>query len=63
MVDGGGFATAWSPFRVTFDGVLHHYGVMAYTLGRDGLGGWRVEGLTQSYRRTPGWDDDASPSL
>lgn len=53
------FGVAWSPFAVTFDGVLHHYGTMAYTLGRVGVGGgakgWRVQGLTQSYRRTPGW--------
>lgn len=60
----GLFGAAWCPFGVTFDGVLHHYGTMVYTLGRvDGDGGddgkgkkvWRVEGLTQSYRRTPGW--------
>ncbi|KAK7739230.1 hypothetical protein SLS53_005868 [Cytospora paraplurivora] len=53
------FAAAWGPFEVTFDGVLHHYGTIVYTLGRVGAGargeGWRVEGLTQSYRRTPGW--------
>jgi hypothetical protein len=52
----GGFGMAWSPFEVTFDGKLHHYGIMAYTLGRESGGAWRVEGLTQSYRRTPGWD-------
>ncbi|KUI74358.1 hypothetical protein VM1G_09870 [Cytospora mali] len=64
------FGVAWSPFRVTFDGVLHHYGTMVYTLGRvdAGEGGkgkagggekvWRVEGLTQNYRRTPGWSVD-----
>lgn len=69
----GLFGVAWSPFRVTFDGVLHHYGTMAYTLGQrlvEEEGGgekqeqgqmqkqrrvWRVEGLTQNYRRTPGW--------
>ncbi|ROV98659.1 hypothetical protein VSDG_04309 [Cytospora chrysosperma] len=72
----GLFGVAWSPFRVTFDGVLHHYGTMAYTLGQrlveeeeEEAGGekqvqgqkqkqrmvWRVEGLTQNYRRTPGW--------
>lgn len=61
------FATAWAPFRVTFDGVLHHYGSMVYTLGKaeragDGEGAsgekvWRIEGLTQNYRRTPGWPE------
>ncbi|KAF2099530.1 hypothetical protein NA57DRAFT_75030 [Rhizodiscina lignyota] len=51
-----GFGMAWSPFTVTFDGVLHHYGVMVYTLGREEGGKWRIEGLTQSYRRTPGWE-------
>lgn len=63
------FATAWSPFRVTFDGVLHHYGTMAYTLGKTAVasGGsgagtgakkeWKIEGLTQNYRRTPGWPE------
>ncbi|PSR87320.1 hypothetical protein BD289DRAFT_432517 [Coniella lustricola] len=66
----GLFATAWCPFRVYFDGVLHHYGTFVYTFGhlleRD-LGGegknegendwaWRIEGLTQSYRRTVGWE-------
>lgn len=54
------FATAWSPFRVTFDGVLHHYGTMAYTLGKAGadvVKEWKIEGLTQNYRRTPGWPE------
>jgi ketosteroid isomerase-like protein len=57
------FATAWSPFRVTFDGVLHHYGVLVYNCvkvdgGDDGAGGkvWKIEGATQSYRRAPGWE-------
>lgn len=54
------FASAWSPFKVTFDGVLHHYGTMVYTLGKDEGGKWKIEGLTQSYRRTPGWDADDS---
>ncbi|KAL1610369.1 hypothetical protein SLS60_002036 [Paraconiothyrium brasiliense] len=52
------FGAAWSPFRVTFDGVLHHYGTFAFTFGKvdDGSGkSWRVEGLTQNYRRTKGW--------
>jgi hypothetical protein len=53
------FASAWSPFRVTFDGVLHHYGVMVYTLGKDNEV-WKIEGLTQSYRRTPGWEGSQS---
>jgi len=54
----GLFGMAWSPFRVTFDGVLHHYGVMAFTVGREGGGKeWKIEGLTQSYRRTLGWDE------
>lgn len=66
----GRFGTAWAPFTVTFDGVLHHYGTMVYTLGRGdddddkdeeagGSGGWKIEVLTQSYRRTPGWEGDA----
>lgn len=54
------FAVAWSPFTVTFDGVLHHYGTMVFTLGKTvegtGQGAWKIEGLTQNYRRTPGWD-------
>lgn len=50
------FACAWSPFKVTFDGVLHHYGTMVYTLGKGDGGEWKIEGLTQNYRRTPGWD-------
>lgn len=50
------FAMAWSPFTVTFDGVLHHYGTMVYTVGKKGAEGWKIEGLTQNYRRTPGWD-------
>ncbi|KAF2703191.1 hypothetical protein K504DRAFT_463600 [Pleomassaria siparia CBS 279.74] len=53
------FASAWSPFKVTFDGALHHYGVMVYTLGKDN-GEWKIEGLTQSYRRTPGWERSES---
>lgn len=58
-----GFGMAWSPFEVTFDGVLHHYGTMVYTLGKTpngehaGREEWRIEGLTQSYRRTPGWHE------
>lgn len=59
------FAVAWSPFRVTFDGVLHHYGTMVYTLGKTeagaaGSGGgreWKIANLTQNYRRTPGWPE------
>jgi hypothetical protein len=63
------FANAWSPFSVTFDGVLHHYGIMVYTLGKAEVEGekkWRIEGLTQSYRRTPGWEkseEDGSASM
>ena len=53
----GGFGMAWSPFEVTFDGALHHYGTMVYTVGREESGQWKVEGLTQSYRRTPGWEE------
>lgn len=56
----GLFGMAWSPFRVTFDGVLHHYGQFVYTMGKVGVEGgsrkWRVEALTQSYRSTPGWE-------
>lgn len=54
------FGAAWSPFRVTFDGVLHHYGTFAFTFGKVEEGSrevWRVEGLTQNYRRTTGWDE------
>lgn len=50
------FASAWSPFRVTFDGVLHHFGTFVYTFGRVD-GSWVFEGLTQNYRRTPGWEE------
>ncbi|KAF2110900.1 hypothetical protein BDV96DRAFT_583117 [Lophiotrema nucula] len=56
------FSTAWSPFRVTFDGVLHHYGVMVYTFGKEG-DEWKIEALTQSYRRTPGWEDTPGAML
>lgn len=52
------FAAAWSPFRVTFDQVLHHYGEISYTLGKNESGEWKIEGLTQNYRRTPGWEKD-----
>ncbi|KAF2445157.1 hypothetical protein P171DRAFT_431900 [Karstenula rhodostoma CBS 690.94] len=54
------FGTAWSPFRVTFDGELHHYGTFSFTFGKvdDGEGKvWRVEGLTQNYRRATGWGE------
>lgn len=53
------FAMAWSPFKVTFDGVLHHYGKFVYTFGKTGAGEkkWKIEGLTQNYRRTPGWPE------
>ncbi|KAK3061466.1 hypothetical protein LTS18_006143 [Coniosporium uncinatum] len=60
---------AWSPFEVTFDGVMHHYGTMVFTVVKhlergkgevegegEGLEGWRVSGVSQSYRRTEGWD-------
>lgn len=63
------FGVAWSPFKVTFDGVLHHYGTMVYTLGKTeaaGGGGrkeWRIEGLTQNYRRTPGWPEGEMAGL
>lgn len=50
------FAMAWAPFTVTFDGVLHHYGTMVYTLGKNENAEWKIEGLTQNYRRAPGWD-------
>lgn len=58
----GLFATAWCPFRVYFDGVLHHYGTFVFTFGHVQMGAgaeswmWRIEGLTQSYRRTVGWE-------
>lgn len=51
------FGTAWSPFTVTFDGVLHHYGTMAYTVGKNEHNQWKIENLTQNYRRTTGWDE------
>lgn len=53
------FAMAWSPFKVTFDGLLHHYGTFVYTLGKTGTNEkeWKIEGLTQNYRRTPGWSE------
>ncbi|CAK3771281.1 Hypothetical predicted protein [Lecanosticta acicola] len=75
----GLFACAWCPFRVTFDGALHHFGNFVFTLGKvdggdggDGNGDeggkkkkkkkkkkeWRFEGLTQNYRRTPGWEGE-----
>lgn len=61
------FGNAWSPFKVTFDGVLHHYGTMVYTLGKidaaDGGKEWKIEGLTQNYRRTPGWPEAHSPEF
>lgn len=56
------FGLAWSPFRVTFDGVLHHYGTMVYTVGKTEAAGssgreWKIANLTQNYRRTPGWPE------
>lgn len=65
------FGNAWSPFKVTFDGVLHHYGTMVYTLAkagaaRGGGGGkreWKIAGLTQNYRRTPGWPEGEHSGL
>ncbi|KAJ4417244.1 hypothetical protein N0V82_006277 [Gnomoniopsis sp. IMI 355080] len=53
------FAVAWSPFKVTFDGALHHYGTMVFTLGKTGSDSkeWKIEGLTQNYRRAPGWPE------
>lgn len=59
------FGVAWSPFKVTFDGVLHHYGTMVYTVGKTGPDSkeWKIEGLTQNYRRTPGWGEDHGPGL
>ncbi|CAN8106295.1 unnamed protein product [Discula destructiva] len=59
------FAVAWSPFKVTFDGVLHHYGTMVYTVGKTGTDAkeWKIEGLTQNYRRTPGWPETHGSGL
>lgn len=59
------FAVAWSPFKVTFDGALHHYGTMVYTLGKTGSDSkdWRIEGLTQNYRRTLGWPEGHGPEF
>lgn len=54
------FGQVWSPFKVTFDGILHHYGSLAYTVVKvDGK--WKIEGLTQNYRRTPGWENPHPP--
>jgi hypothetical protein len=60
------FGNAWSPFRVTFDDVLHHYGTMVYTLAKvevsSGGRKWKIAGLTQNYRRTPGWPEGGDMS-
>lgn len=84
----GLFGTAWSPFKVTFDGELHHYGVIVFTVGYTSTPGgdgphdkvclaraslfphfilgsldsqeWKIIGLEQSYRRTPGWEGQSS---
>lgn len=58
------FGMAWSPFKVTFDGVLHHYGTIVYTLckkkeGEEGEDGWKIAGLTQNYRRAVGWEKES----
>lgn len=54
------FASAVSPFTVTFDGVLHHYGQMAYVFWKDSeKDEWRIQSVTQSYRRTPGWENES----
>lgn len=59
----GLFAEAWSPFRVTFDRVLHHYGTIVYTFCKikeeDGEKEWRIDTLTQAYRRAPGWEHNS----
>ena len=52
------FGMAWSPFKVTFDGVLHHYGTIVYTVVKK-EGEWKIEGLTQNYRRTEGWEGES----
>ncbi|KXT05186.1 hypothetical protein AC578_8416 [Pseudocercospora eumusae] len=54
------FGQVWSPFNVTFDGILHHYGSLAYTVAKVD-GEWKIEGLTQNYRRTPGWESPHAP--
>lgn len=51
-----GLAMAWSPFEVFFDDKLHHYGTMIYVMAKQS-GEWKIDGLTQNYRRTPGWED------
>lgn len=57
------FGMAWSPFKVTFDGVLHHYGTIVYTLckkKKEGEeDGWKIAGLTQNYRRAVGWEKES----
>jgi hypothetical protein len=54
------FASAVSPFTVTFDGVLHHYGQMVFNFWKDGgEDDWRIQNVTQIYRRTPGWENES----
>lgn len=57
------FACAWTPFKVLFDGTLHHYGTIVYTLGKEESGVWKIEGLTQNYRRTPGWGENEASEV
>lgn len=56
------FAVAWSPFKVTFDEKLHHYGTMVFTLGKTGTDSkeWKIELLAQNYRRTLGWPEGSA---
>ncbi|KAF2216090.1 hypothetical protein CERZMDRAFT_82134 [Cercospora zeae-maydis SCOH1-5] len=53
------FAMAWCPFRVTFAETLHHYGTLVFTVGKEAEEAeWKIEGLTQNYRRTVGWEGE-----
>ncbi|SMR41895.1 unnamed protein product [Zymoseptoria tritici ST99CH_1A5] len=55
------FATAVSPFTVTFDGVLHHYGQMIFNFWKESeKTDWRIQSVTQNYRRTPGWETEST---
>ncbi|PPJ51571.1 hypothetical protein CBER1_09881 [Cercospora berteroae] len=53
------FAMAWCPFSVTFAEKLHHYGTLVFTVGKEeGEAKWKIEGLTQNYRRSVGWEGE-----
>ncbi|GIZ42501.1 hypothetical protein CKM354_000576700 [Cercospora kikuchii] len=53
------FAMAWCPFSVTFAEKLHHYGTLVFTVGKEAEEAkWKIEGLTQNYRRSVGWEGE-----